>query len=546
MKNPWKVYAPYGLLTVVIMAPLLLPGYILTLDAIFVPHLKAPTMINNDMLWHFFLHLLNDILPSQLIEKMIFVTILLCATICTHQLIGYLHKTIGKQMAQVDWGWAQYAAAVFYAVNPFTYDRFISGQYEILLGYALLPLAVRWILEFAEVPGRVQMLRLGLLAVLLSIVSIPTLGEVAVVALVVMGVAGWQQRNRRDMLLLYLLRGLAAFGLFLLLSGYWLVPLLLGRGTIATAVKQFSTADAAAFATTGSTLIMKAVRVLQLQGFWAESHGLFKLPQTVLPGWGTIRLAVWYLLLLGVLTCWRCSRRLAVIFGLIGVSGVVLAVGIFAEPLTRVGYREPQKFAGLLAVVFAVFVAFGAARLAAWARRRSEVAQAAMPTIVFVVILLYTPTMYWGFAGQLRPREYPIGWFTVDSFLRNQPGTFRTIFLPWHEYMSFDFAERIIATPGETFFMSPVIVSNNPEIGKIVPSEESVATQLGRLVTPTTTLPPSDLTRRLASYHVRYVLLAKEYDYRKYSAIIDQPYFRLVCETSSISLYENTAWKGGR
>lgn len=543
MKHGWKAYVPYGLLTAVVMAPLLLPGYILTLDAIFAPHLKTPKMIGNDMLWHFSLRLLNYALPSQLIEKMIFVTILLSAAICMHQLIGYLRHATGKRMARADWGWAQYAAATFYTVNPFTYDRFMAGQYEILLGYALLPLAVRWLLEFEDVPGRAQMLRLGLLATLLSIVSIPTLGEVAAVALVIMGVAGWRHRKRRDMLRLYLLRSLAAFGLFLLLSSYWLAPLMLGQGTIATSVKQFSGADTAAFATTGSTLILKAARVLQLQGFWAESHGLFRLPQAALPGWGTIRLLVWGLLLLGTLTCWRCSRRLAAIFGLIGVISIVLTVGIFAEPLTRVGYREPQKFVGLLAVVFAVFIGFGAARLTAWARRHSEMAQAGMPTVAFIIILLYTPTMYWGFARQLRPREYPVGWFTVDSFLRSQPGTFRIIFLPWHEYMSFDFAGRIIATPGELFFMRPVIVGNNPEIGKLVPPEGSLVTQLGKLVTPTISSP--DLARQLANYHVRYVLLAKDYDYRRYSVIVNQPHFLLVRETASINLYENMLWKGG-
>jgi hypothetical protein len=566
MKTALKTYWPYGLLTAAIMLPLLLPGYILTLDAVFVPHLPAPDSVTSDYLWQWLLHLLNVVVPSQIIEKAIFVGILLVAAIGAHRLFHGLRRAArlgapassrAKQAMSERRGWrvalrqvqneplAPYVAGTLYAVNPFTYDRFMAGQYGVLMGYALLPVAVQVWLRFSSQPGRRELVRVLLVTTGISIVSLPTMGEVLLIALCVLTAAAWRYRRQTARLRQLLLHSLAVAGIFVILSSYWLVPAALGEGRAAQQVHSFTAAHTAAFATAGSNPVAKVFNVLQLQGFWAEPRQLYTLPQDQLPGWGTVRLAVWALVVAGVVTFWRYSRRLAAVFLAMGGTSALLAAGAFAPLLTRIGYREPQKFVGLLALTFAVLAAFGAARLFARARQRSDARYMAAASATLLVLLLFTPTMYWGFAGQLRPRQYPPDWFTANAYLNRQRGDFNTVFLPWHQYMSFDFAgRRIIATPAPRFFDRPIIASNNPELGKIAPPKGEIATRIGDIVLPGRK--PQDLAVQLSPHNVRYVLLAKEYDYRRYGYLEEQKDMRLIRDTPSLRLYENAAWKGGR
>ena len=50
---------------------------------------------------------------------------------------------------------ARLGAGLFYAVNPFVFDRLYAGQLGLLLGYALLPFAVTALLDAAQEPHRV-------------------------------------------------------------------------------------------------------------------------------------------------------------------------------------------------------------------------------------------------------------------------------------------------------------------------------------------------------------------------------------------------------
>ncbi|HSW99002.1 MAG TPA: hypothetical protein VLF71_04135 [Candidatus Saccharimonadales bacterium] len=537
-----KRYAPYFLLALIVLAPLFAPGYILTLDAVFVPRIAAPAAVGSDYLWQWALHALNSFVPAQALEKAIFVAIVLVSAIGAHRLVERLRQQVASEKT-LQWGWVQYAGGVLYAANPFTYDRFMAGQYGVLMGYALLPSALMWVLDFAARPGRNAMLKVACAMAVLGIVSLPTLGEFVLLAACVMLASAWQKRRQAPVLWAYVWRSFVALGLFALLSCYWLAPLLSGKGATATAITGFTPAHTAAFATVGDTLLARIAAVLRLQGFWAEAHYLYELPQQQLPGWGTVRLVVWALVALGLAVLWLRERWMAAWLTAALILATVLAAGLFGAQLTDVGYREPQKFAGVVALVFAVCAAFGAARLQSWAvRQRAAVWQAAVPALVALAVLLFTPTMYWGFAGQLTPREYPAAWFQANAYLNRQRGGFQSVFLPWHQYMGFGFAGRIIATPAAKFFQQPVITSNDPELGAIQPPAGKETTQIGKLVLPGR--PHDMLAGQLAAHNVRYILLAKDYDFQQYAFLSSAAHIRRVFDSHSIAVYENLSWKG--
>lgn len=533
-----KTYAPYVAVTAAVMLPLLLPGYILTLDAVFTPEIRMPDTVASDYLWRVLLHVLNIVVPSQIIEKLIFVGILLGSGIGMHQLIVGLRQK-GKELV---WPWATYGAGIFYMVNPFTYARFMAGQYGVLLGYALLPFFVRFLLDFAAKPDRRSMLRVGLLALLISIVSVPTIGELAVVVLCVIALAIWRQRKNKAQLRQYATYGLAALGLFALLSSYWLLPAVLGKG-MGESVAQFDASHSAAFATLGDTLLGKAMHVLRLQGFWAEGHDLFWLPQERLVGWGTVRLLVWALIIGGAVVFWRRNRGRAAAFLTMGGIALLLAIGV-VPGLASLGYREPQKFAGLLALVFAVLLAYGAARLVARAEHRSATLAPLTKGGLVVLIFVFTPTMWWGFYNQLSPRHYPQDWVAMNERLKTEAGDSKVAFVPWHQYMSFGFSGRIIANPAEHFFDVRVLASNDPELGVIRPEAGEERTVIGALLRPGHQ--PADLAKQLAAHNIRYVLLAKELDYKKYGYLDTARDLTVVADTPTLRLYRNTAMQEGK
>jgi hypothetical protein len=539
-----KRYWPYILVTGAIMLPLLMPGYILTLDAVFTPRIPAPSSLSSDYLWQWLLHILNVVVPSQLIEKAIFIAIPLLAGIGMHQLLDWLRERLGPSVKTFVWRPALYVGGLLYTVNPFTYDRFMAGQYGVLLGYALLPFIVRLLLAFAEKPTMRQGIHAALLAVLISVLSLPTVGEIVLLALCILACAVWQRRKQSDVLRKYAMYSAAMLVLFVVLSSYWLAPALAGKGAIASQVAAFTAAHTEAFATTGGNIVTRLMAALRLQGFWAEPHHLFLLPQDHTPAWGTIRLIVWAGVVAGAVMYWRKAKRLAATFTAAGIASTLIAAGLFGGALAHAGYREPQKFVGVLALVFAVFVACGAARLFAWARSRSETQYAFAVGAALFLVLLWTSPMYWGFASQLRPREYPEDWVKANNYLNAHPGNYNTVFLPWHQYMSFSFAGRIIASPAKHYFNTPVIISNDPELGNITPPNGALPTKIGEVVKPAGNA--QHLQAQLNDANVRYILLAKDFDFKKYGYLGSQPGLRRVLDLPKFSIYENKDWKGAR
>lgn len=532
-KHNWTAYAVYLLMALAVMLPLLRPGFILTLDLVFTPLLRMPDAVTSSYLFHVALHVLNLAVPSEIIEKALLLAILLISSIGMHRLVRTLRPKTDTS------AWGIYVASIFFAVNPYTYSRFMAGQYAVLLGYALLPWLVRLCIDFGQKPGWKNALKLGGLIALIATVSIHTLGEMVILGLVVGAVFVSKQRAELGTYVRY---GAAAAAIFVVLCGFWLVPLALGQGKTASIIQSFSAADSQAFATTGGSGIGKLGNVMRLQGFWAEGRGLYLLPQDESLLWGLMALTIIALVVGGGVAMYRASPRWTIVFTASGLLGTVLAVGGLSSLLSHIGYREPQKFVGLLALSYSVFMAYGVnATLARLASR----AMACMTATVLLLMLplLFTRVMLWGFDGQLTPRHYPADWATVNTYLGHDSNIYPTLLLPWHQYMSFRFAGRVIANPAPDFFDKPVIVSQNPELGGASSGKQDDLHQaIGQLLAHLTSR--QNLGKELAHDNIKYVLLAKELDYRHDAQLLAaHPEMRLVRDFPDIAVYMNTEWR---
>jgi hypothetical protein len=514
---------------------------------VFTPTLAMPAAVTSSFVLHAGLHLLNVVIPSEVIEKLLLFAILFFSGFGMHRLVSVLQP---EGIAAVAANWGRYAAGFLYVINPFTYSRFMAGQYSVLLGYACLPFFVAALWRFFNEPSFKKSMVLAAWAIGISVVSIHTLGLAAIVALAALSLVGWRSRGRahRQQLKRLIQYGLAAGLVFFIASSYWLLPLARGTGATATSIATFKASDQTAFTTVGDGVAGKLLHIMSLQGFWGERQDLYLLPQDELRVWGLFVIAVWGLVIVGVITVWRRNRETAVFFaGCIAIAAL-LAAGVGGAWLTVhmplfAGYREPQKFAAVIALGFAVFVGFAASSLEGAVHARFS--RVGTVIVLLLVLIGFTPVMFRGFDGQLTPRHYPADWFAVNERLNADKDDYQVLFLPWHLYMRYQFAGRVIANPGDDFFDKPLLVSDNPELGNIRPAVLNAQKQL-----VTTHILPharasSTLGHQLTPLRVKYVLLAKDFDYREYDYLDDQTDLQLVAETATLKLYRNTAFIGG-
>ncbi len=85
----------YAILALVVLGPLLKPGYVLTLDMVFGPHFKVPQLSDNGYVFDQALRLLNVVLPGDVIEKLLLFGIFVMAGVGAHKLLRYAESQMG-------------------------------------------------------------------------------------------------------------------------------------------------------------------------------------------------------------------------------------------------------------------------------------------------------------------------------------------------------------------------------------------------------------------------------------------------------------------
>lgn len=522
------IWVEYAALALIILFPLLLPGYVLTLDMIFTPHMAWPAELSTTYPLDVLLWLLSQLLPGDVVQKIVLFAILLLSGVGMHLLV---REIAPKQPSTLMFELAAYFAGLFYVINPFIYARLMAGQWLVLLGYALLPFLVRALFRLLNQPSWRSAIWVVVWTFATITVSVHFSGIVLVFFALFFAAAAVKYWKRRKELWQFTWRLLVAGLAVLVLSSYWIIPAMLGSdvGEVATRVDetQFS-----AFATHSGPL-GSIGEVLRLQGFWAESRELFVLPQNVMPLWGVLMLLLWVLVVIGGVQLWRVNRPAAIIMIGCVVVGTVLAASPLVQWLSQVfpllgGYREPHKFTVLVVLGFGVLAAFG---VHAFVRRRKHkkgwaVACLALP-------LLITPIMFWGAAGQLRSVDYSKEWYELNKQLKNNmPVGRQALFLPWHMYAPYSFSnERIIANPAEKFFEAPMIISDNPEFANIAPNlHDTTRQQIANLVQN-----PHDISSQLQDLSISHVVLAKEQDWEEYDFLQELP---VLYENDKLIVYE--------
>lgn len=377
-------------LAVLLLGPALGPGYVLSYDLVWVPHLalrgdflgfatSLPRAVPSDAV----VAVLDDVVPSQALEKLALLLPLVAAGTGVARLVG------GSTAARL--------TAVSLAVwNPFTVERLGLGHWTVLVGYGVLP----WLVLAGQATRRTG--RVPAAAWVLTAVGSlsASAGVVSALTLLVSGWSSPRRVGRADLTLVCC----ALAG-----NAPWLVAGLLHAGSATGG------GGASVFALHGEGDLPAPLAALGLGGIWNAQ--VVPDSRTTFLSWVSLALLL-VLAAVGARRWWRRpdSTRLLVLWA-VGLAialltwllpGVTdsLAAHVPGGGLLRDGTRTLGLCLPVYAGLPAVGVEVAAGRVAhgdVEVRRLVAAAGALLP-----VVLLYDAA--WGLSGDLRPAHYPTSW----------------------------------------------------------------------------------------------------------------------------------------
>lgn len=537
----------FFVLAICILWQLLLPGYILTLDMVFVPDVHAITASTgylNSLPLDVLISGLGAVFPGWILQKGMLLILFFC--------LGYLPFRY-LPLAQDEL--VRLFSAFVYMLNPFVYTRLLAGQWTLLFAYALLPLFFHHLILLVRSPNKQQSFSLFGSLFVISLFSLHLFTMCCLIG------AAWYLfhvvRLRTELGAVKRLTKMLVWGLsvFLVISSYWFVPLILESKPHFE--QRFDQRHWEAFAPVGSAGQSPLISLIALVGFWGEAHPWseqFQWPQDHVLFWSAMGM-IWILSLIGFLRSRDSLYRNSFLFFFVGVgvASVVFACGIADTPFRGVnqwmfehvgiwrGFRDSQKFCALLAYVSALFSGIGLSETLRFLEQK-QLLKAPLRVICLIIPLFFGVYLWGGFRGQLHSVWYPSSWEWIDDRIVNDSSQSRTLFLPWHGYMSFDFNHHLlVASPFRAYFGERALVSKNIEFGDVYDQEvDEDYKRLDALMRESPEVADGSLVDYLQTRNISKVVYFQDLisvDPYRYS-FLSLPEFREVYRDQTVVIYE--------
>lgn len=456
----WAVPLWSALLALLVCAPLLAPGYVLTYDMVWVPHLDVsradlwglgsalPRAVPSDAV----AALLDTVLPAALVQKAVLVGAVFGSGLGMGVLLRSAPLTV------------RLTALTFYAWNPFVAERMALGQWPLLLAYAGVP----WLLAGLRSDSGVRspMVVVALAATALT----PATGLMgALMAFLV-------KKPRESFFRLGVI--IAA------VNAPWIVA-----GLLHTANARSDGAAVALFDVQPEGNFGRLAAALTLGGIWntevvPPSRGM--LIAQILAG------LMWAIMIIGAWVLWREERRLLIVLSIAGVLGLAVALSGWLAPEAMASFvrdipaagllRDGTRYLLLLAPLQAIAFGFGTKRLVdsvQSAETRQFLAVAGM-----LIPLAALPDLAWGVGGQLKTTDYPKSWYDARTAIASSKVPGDILVLPFSSYRKPSWNhDRSVLDPAGRFFDRETVTSDRLLIsGKPIEGEDPRAARIERIL----------------------------------------------------------------
>jgi len=510
-----KFMCLFLVVAVLILWQLLLPGYILTLDMVFAPEIKVVVSADG---FHNFLPIayltqfLNILIPSWVIQKIILFVLFFN--------LGYLSF---KFLPLPRNNSIRLFSALIYTINPFVYSRFLAGHWTHLMAYAFLPLFIHFLFRFTKLPSFKSVLKLFASVFLISLFSLHFLAMAGIIAVVWFLYWFIRYLKKRDFTVLKLtLKNLIIGGLlFLIISSYWLIPAINREQPIE---QRFDIEHWQVFAASGHNGINTTLNVLSLNGFWGERENwanYFAWPQDYIMFWPAFSL-IMLLILIGIINGFRNKtlRTAIMFFSILGFFAFVFSLGVgetifknfnlwfYKNVFFWSGFRDSQKFSGLLALSYAVLSGLGLMMVINFLEKRKPAWINLFSPLIFLIPILFGFLVWGGLQKQLQPVWYPEIWSQAKEIIKADNSDYQVLCLPWHGYLSLNFNNNLlIGNPAKKFFGEKAIVSRSIELGEIYDQEQNPQyLKLDKVIRNDTFLSLDETINFFVNHNIKYII----------------------------------------
>ena len=513
-----------ALVTGLILAPLVLPGYVLAYDMVFVPkqtlswELIAPAdALPRAVPLDAVVALLSQLVPGWLVQRLALVSLVWAAAVGAGRLVP------ADRLA------TRVLAAVCYAWAPFLAERLLLGQWALLVAYAAMPWLVAAALGVRA--GRPRSLARLLVAAAAAAIT-PTGGVIALAVTVVL-LSGRYAHAARSFTIA--VAGVVSLNAPWIVAALWTAAPARSdpTGVLAFAARSENWGGPlAALAGTGgmwNSLTMPASRASPLVP-------LATAVMVVVAGVGIVRLRR------------RWPERFTVRLGLLALGGFLVATAALLPPGRAVLawlvvqvpgaglLRDGQKFLIPYGLLLALGLSLGVEHLADRLAGRFGVATGrvllAAAALLPVVLL---PDLAVGAGGRLWPVRYPADWEVVRGYVDAAPG--EVLSLPFEEYQSYRWNRgRVVIDPAPRYLSAPVLSDDTLRVGDLVVAGENPRAREVRAL-----IAAAAPVRETGA---RWVLVRREPDQPVSPEVLAG--LREVHDGSHLALYENPRWSPDR
>lgn len=497
----------YAVLAFVLMAPLLGPGYYLSLDMVFGPNTFSDSHFSSFygygstpygayMPLKLVLAAFAELLPVEVVQKMLLFLILFLCGVSAHFSLPS------------EYGNSRYFAGLLYTLNPFVFVRFLAGHWSFLLSYAFWPIAIKFFLDFLNAPKERNNLAKAALFTFLA--SISSHGVILLLfsylLLFLFHIAG--SDSRRTLVKQTFI--LAA--IVLAMSLFWLVPTVLKFG------ERYVPVSAEAYLKdfgAQSWDIPLPFAVLTMHGFWRAG---FYYTKDVFDLWYIPYLVIAAISMLGLFVLFRENRMRALFLLSLFILGFLLSLGA-ESPLSWVFtafdkylsigfiFRDSHKFVALMVLAYSLLGACGLHHL----MKKTGGRKKALLLAAFLAIPILYNYGFFGFLGQIGPTVFPQEWVEAERIIAADDTQTNILALPLHLYRWYPWVnstQRTLANPAGKFFSKPVITAKNIETRHIY---SDIKDPEGRYIAYMFTNRQfiNNTAEMLLPLNVRYIILSK-------------------------------------
>jgi hypothetical protein len=454
--------------------------------------------------------------------------------------------------------WLVFVTSLFSLFNPFVYDRAMYGQFEIVGAFGLMLVGAGFLLEYLE-KKQIRQVVFASLCFAFSFQFSPHFVFFIAAFYIFVFLPGLFLNKReaadsdgaKAKIIAAIKISAILIAIVFILNANWIVGGVTGSSAMGEFISNgINQQDLVAFQTSGKTGADALANVLMMSGFWGKDQFRYLDLTAIANNWGRSFFLLLPLIIWGFIVGLRSKekkyRAMTIGSGLLFVVSVVLAAGIRIPVGSQITYflfnhlpfykglRESQKWVSVTTMIYLAFLSVGLREL--FTKKIVQRNAFIMKCFVGAIIIMEAPFLLWGFAGQVKPVQYPSDWYAVNNYIVHDSNCSGSIlFFPWHLYMSFSWIGAIVANPAPSFFQCPVVSGTDMEWGgEFDNSGNSESRAVEQWLA---TGGKTDLLQNSA-YNIKYIVLAKELDWQSYIGMGTNPELQLVVETPTLVVYK--------